>query len=69
MKKQIMTSTTLLLLFLSICLVPAQEDITIVAPASEAAEGLDLKAVSELFKDSENFENSKKPSTIQRVLN
>ncbi len=33
-----------------------QQDVTIVAPTSEAAEGLDLQAVSELFKDSENVE-------------
>ncbi len=38
----------------------AQEEITVVAPTSEAAEGLDLKAVSELFKDSENLEEFEK---------
>lgn len=36
------------------------EDVTIVAPTSEAAEGLDLKAVCELFKDSENLEEFEK---------
>lgn len=36
------------------------ENVTLVAPASEAAEGLDLKAVSELFKDSENLEEFEK---------
>ena len=34
----------------------ADDDVTIVAPASEAAEGLDLHAVSELFKEAENLE-------------
>jgi hypothetical protein len=33
-----------------------QDNVTIVAPSSEAAEGLDLKAVSSLFQDSENLE-------------
>ncbi len=36
------------------------QDITIVTPTSEAAEGLDLKAVSELFRDSENLEEFEK---------
>lgn len=36
------------------------EDVAVVAAASEAAEGLDLIAVSELFKDSENLEEFEK---------
>ena len=36
------------------------KDVTIVAPTSEAAEGLDLKAVSEIFKDSKNLEEFEK---------
>ena len=36
------------------------EKVTIVAPTSEAAEGLDLNAVSELFKDSKNLEEFEK---------
>lgn len=60
MKQPLVTSATLLLLLVSYCLVFAQEDVTIVAPTSEAAEGLDLKAVSELFKDSENLEEFEK---------
>jgi len=40
--------------------VSAQDDVTIVAPATEAAEGLDLTAVSQLFKDSENLEEFEK---------
>jgi len=36
------------------------EEVSIVSPVSEAAEGLDLKAVSELFKDSENLEEFEK---------
>lgn len=38
----------------------AQEETTIIAPTSEAAEGLDLQAVSELFKDSDNLEEFEK---------
>ncbi len=37
-------------------LCPAQETVTIIPTDSEAAEGLDLGAVSELFKSSENLE-------------
>ncbi|MFQ5604678.1 MAG: hypothetical protein ACE5HS_15515 [bacterium] len=56
------------ILILTLCLqfcffavnLKAQEDVTIVAPTSEAAEGLDLKAVSELFKDAENLEEFEK---------
>ncbi|NIA28777.1 MAG: hypothetical protein GWP06_02545 [Actinobacteria bacterium] len=36
------------------------QDVTIVAPTSEAAQGLDLQAVSELFKDSNNLEEFEK---------
>ncbi len=60
MKQRFLISTTLLLLLVSYSLVSAQEDVMIVAPTSEAAEGLDLKAVSELFKDSENLEEFEK---------
>lgn len=38
----------------------SQQDVAVVAPASEAAEGLDLKAVGELFKDSKNVEEFEK---------
>ncbi|MCA9735429.1 hypothetical protein KC799_25050 [candidate division KSB1 bacterium] len=38
----------------------AQENVTIVAPTSEAAEGLDLTAVSELFKDAKDLEEFEK---------
>jgi hypothetical protein len=60
MKQQSVTSITLLLVLASYCVVSAQEEITVVAPTTEAAEGLDLKAVSELFKDSENLEKFEK---------
>jgi hypothetical protein len=60
MKKQFVSSATLLLLLLRFCLVSAQDAVTIVAPTSEAAEGLDLKAVSELFKNAENLEEFEK---------
>jgi hypothetical protein len=52
----------LLFIFLLIWIVQsqAQQDVTIVAPTSEAAEGLDLNAVAELFKDSPNLEEFEK---------
>ncbi|MBN2354800.1 hypothetical protein JXO59_01735 [candidate division KSB1 bacterium] len=54
MKRILLTLTlSLLLLF---CYAYAQDDVTIVAANSEAAEGLDLHAVAELFKDCENLE-------------
>ena len=36
------------------------DDVTIIAPTSEAAEGLDLTAASELFKDAKNLEEFEK---------
>jgi hypothetical protein len=42
------------------CLANAQDEVTIVAPTSEAAEGLDLHAVAELFKVSNNLEEFEK---------
>jgi len=41
----------------------ADENVTIIAPTSEAANGLDLHAVSEIFKDTENLEE------FERALN
>jgi hypothetical protein len=38
----------------------AQDNITIVAPTSKAAEGLDLQAVAELFKEAKNLEEFEK---------
>ena len=32
------------------------QDVTVVAPSSEAADGLDLQAVAELFKDAKDLE-------------
>lgn len=63
MKRGLVTAMTLLLMFLTCCFVSAQENVTIVAPTSEAAEGLDLKAVSELFKDTKDLE------TFEKALN
>jgi len=60
MKRQIIISVIMLLLLTVSHLVSAQEDITIVAPTSEVAEGLDLYAVAEIFKDSENLEEFEK---------
>lgn len=60
MKSYISKSTIVLILFVSSCLTFAQEDVTVVSQTSEAAEGLDLQAVSELFKDSEDLESFEK---------
>ena len=46
----------MLLLLIVSHVVYAQENITIVTPSTEVAEGLDLYAVAEIFKDSENLE-------------
>lgn len=37
-----------------------EEQVTVIAPASEAAEGLDLNAVGEIFKDSKTLEEFEK---------
>jgi hypothetical protein len=55
MKRRLITFSTLLLFLAGTDLFPAQEDTTVTA-VSEATEDLDLQAVSELFKDSENLE-------------
>ncbi len=60
MKISFTLALMLLLVILSSGSSTAQDDVTIVAPTSEAAEGLDLHAVSELFKDSENLEEFEK---------
>jgi len=60
MKRPIMISVIILLLLTISHLVSAQENITIVAPTSEVAENLDLYAVAEIFKDSENLEEFEK---------
>ncbi len=59
MTKRFTLFAALLLLSVSYCFVFGQ-DVTIVAPTSEAAEGLDLNAVSELFKDSKNLDEFEK---------
>jgi hypothetical protein len=46
----------LMLLLLNISAVIANNEVTIVAPSSSAAEGLDLMAVSEIFKETDNLE-------------
>ena len=56
MKSRLVSLAIVLLLTFSFSLTSAQEDITIVAPTSEAANGLDLKAVSVLFQVSESLE-------------
>ncbi len=53
---------TLAALSVSLHINPAlgQDNITIVAPTSEAADGLDLQAVSELFAETKNLEDFEK---------
>jgi hypothetical protein len=47
---------TLFAVLLGCSLAFGQDEVTVVAPTSEAAEGLDLHAVGELFKDSKDLE-------------
>ena len=56
MKRQIIIPVIILFLITPSHFIFAQEEITVVAPTSEVAEGLDLHAVAELFKESENLE-------------
>lgn len=60
MRQIFIISAVLIILLVGYYPVSAQEDVTIVAPTSDAKDGLDLKAVSELFKDSENLEEFEK---------
>ncbi|MFH1940831.1 MAG: hypothetical protein ABIL68_01910 [bacterium] len=59
MKRRFIVSTTLLFLLAGINLVIAQDE-AVVTSVSEAAEGLDLQAISELFKESEDLESFEK---------
>jgi hypothetical protein len=52
-----MNLLTALILLLSFTTVMANQTTTIIAPSSEVADGLDLYAVSEIFKESENLED------------
>jgi hypothetical protein len=60
MRQWFITSVIVLLLPVSFCLVSAQEQVTDLTTPSEEVEGLDLQAVSELFKESENLEEFEK---------
>ncbi|MFZ5516840.1 MAG: hypothetical protein ACOY90_09395 [Candidatus Zhuqueibacterota bacterium] len=51
---------TVLFAFMSVSIGLAQENITVIAPSSEIAEGLDLSAVGELFREAENLESFEK---------
>ena len=57
MKLRIGISIASLLLMVNSCIVFAQDNITVVTPSSEVAEGLDLYSVAEIFKDAENLED------------
>jgi hypothetical protein len=56
MKQRFVVAILLLLLPVSYCPVLAQEKVALETPTSEAAEGLDLLAFGELFKDSEDLQ-------------
>lgn len=56
MKTRFVNLASLLLLMFSFSLSFAQDDVTIVTANSEAADGLDLKAVSVLFQDSKDMQ-------------
>ena len=56
MKTRFVKLASLLLMMFSFSVSSAQQDVTIVVPTSQAADGLNLKAVSLLFQDSENLE-------------
>ncbi len=60
MKAARIVSICLLLLFCSSVLLLAQQDVTIVSESAEVSADLDLKAVSELFKEAENLEEFEK---------
>jgi hypothetical protein len=56
-------SSILAALFCAISLVGSSvfsQDVTVIAPSSEAADGLDLQAVAELFKDAKDLEEFEK---------
>ena len=63
MKRIILHLVVLSVLGTTPCLSHAQEDVTVVAPTSEAAEGLDLQAVADIFKDAKNL------ATFEKALN
>ena len=60
MKKRVIGSFVILFMLCGSGFLTAQEETTIVTPSTEAAESLDLKAVSELFKESANLEEFEK---------
>jgi len=60
LRKRSVASAAVFMLLFGFCLVFAQENATVAIEDSEAAEGLDLKAVSELFRDSKNLEEFEK---------
>ena len=63
MNRKISISVIMALMLTVSPMVLAQQNITIIAPTSQAAEGLNLYAVAELFKDSHNLE------AFERALN
>lgn len=60
MKKRVIGTLIILFVLCGSSILRAQEETTIITPSTEAGESLDLKAVSELFKESENLEEFEK---------
>jgi hypothetical protein len=60
MKRGFVVSILLVFLSLSSCLAFAQEKVTVDAPIPAAVEGLDLIAIGELFKNSEDLQSFEK---------
>jgi hypothetical protein len=60
MKNQTLILTALLLVFCLTASVQANDNVSIVTPTSEAAVGLDLQAVGELFAETKNLEDFEK---------
>lgn len=59
MKPRLIASAVMASLVVS-CFVLGQDKVTVIAPTPDAAEGLDLRAVGELFKDSKSLEEFEK---------
>lgn len=58
--KTLKFATLLMVTFAILCLAAPEQETTIVAPTSEAAEGFDLQAVAEIFKEAETLEEFEK---------
>jgi hypothetical protein len=67
MKQRLATSVALLVLVCCYSLAFGQKNVTVVASTPELSQGLDLKALCELFKQSENLEDFEKALNDPKV--